>query len=870
MLSLYEITKDYDIGNEKVHALRGLSVSFRKNEFVSILGPSGCGKTTLLNIIGGLDQYTSGDLSINGVSTKNYSHRDWDSYRNHSVGFVFQSYNLIPHQSVLANVELALTLSGVSKKERREKAKAVLEKVGLGNQIHKRPNQLSGGQMQRVAIARALINDPSILLADEPTGALDSDTSVHIMDLLKEVAKDRLVIMVTHNPELAQEYSTRIIRLLDGRIVGDTMPYEAREDVVDTRKQKKPSMSFFTALSLSLNNLLTKKARTVLISFAGSIGIIGIALILSLSNGVQLLINRMQTETLSSYPITLEKTSVDFSSMMNMGTALRDDSPREENHIYSVNVMTGMMDSMLTGSKTNHLSEFKEYLESGKSGIPELTTDIAYTYDTPLNIYHIREDGTFVQTNPNHLMTDLGLMNDSSSMMTSSMSLDVWTRLSDNEDLLASQYEVIAGHMPENYNEVVLLVNEENEITDFSLYSMGLIDVKPLQENLMKAAQGEEAVIDTELKSFSYEDILSVEFKLLVNPEIYAKQDNKWEDRSEDQAYMLSLLNNSETIRIVGILRPAENATTAAISGTLGYKSELMTHLLDRVQGSEIVRQQLAEPSIDVFSGLPFSTPGEEKSYTMAELQAYVPTLPEEQQAEVQMYLTQMLGSGMDEDTAATRIMSSMLSSGSNNSYEGNLTKLGVSDPDDPSAILLYPLDFHAKDDISELIETYNAQQQQEEDRLTYTDYIGLMISSITTIINAVSYILIAFVSVSLIVSSIMIGIITYISVLERIREIGVLRAIGASKRDISRVFNAETLTIGFCAGLLGIGTTLLMLIPINAVIEYLTDLSHVAILPATGAIALVVISMFLTFIAGLIPARIASKKDPVIALRSE
>ena len=870
MLSLYEITKDYDVGNEKVHALRGLSVSFRKNEFVSILGPSGCGKTTLLNIIGGLDQYTSGDLNINGVSTKDYSHRDWDAYRNHSVGFVFQSYNLIPHQSVLANVELALTLSGVSKKERREKAKAVLEKVGLGDQIHKRPNQLSGGQMQRVAIARALINDPSILLADEPTGALDSDTSVHIMELLKEVAKDRLVIMVTHNPDLAQEYSTRIIRLLDGRIVGDTMPYEAQEDEVDTRKQKKPSMSFFTALSLSLNNLLTKKARTILISFAGSIGIIGIALILSLSNGVQLLINRMQTETLSSYPITLEKTSVDFSSMMNMGTALRDDSPREENRIYSVNVMTGMMDSMLTGTKTNHLSEFKEYLESGESGIPELTTDIAYAYETPLNIYHIRDDGTYVQTNPNHLMTDLGLMNDSGNlMMSGSMSLDVWTRLSDNEDLLASQYDVIAGHMPENYNEVVLMVSDENEITDFSLYSMGLIDVKPLQENLMKAARGEEAVIDTELKSFSYADILSIEFKLLVNPEIYGKVDNKWEDRSEDEAYMLSLLNSSETIRIVGILRPAENATTSAVSGLIGYQSELMTHLLQRVKDSEIVRQQLADPATDVFSGLPFATPGEEKSYTMAELQAYVPTLPEEQQAEIQMYVTQMLGAGMDEDTAANRIMSSMLSSGSNNSYEGNLSLLGVSDPDDPSAILLYPIDFEAKDDISDLIEEYNAKQA-EEDRLTYTDYIGLMISSITTIINAVSYILIAFVSVSLIVSSIMIGIITYISVLERIREIGVLRAIGASKRDISRVFNAETLTIGFCAGLLGIGTTLLMLIPINAIIEYLTDLSHVAILPGVGAVALVVISMFLTFIAGLIPARIAANKDPVIALRSE
>ena len=872
MLSLHNITKDYDLGDAKVAALRGISVNFRKNEFVSILGPSGCGKTTLLNIIGGLDTYSSGDLRIKGVSTKEYRNRDWDAYRNHSVGFVFQSYNLIPHQSVLANVELALTLSGVSRKERRERARQVLEKVGLGDQLHKRPNQLSGGQMQRVAIARALINDPTILLADEPTGALDSDTSVQVMELLKEVAKDRLVIMVTHNPELAKEYSTRIIQLLDGRITHDSMPCTDEEaQSHGEKKQKKISMSFFTALSLSLNNLLTKKARTILISFAGSIGIIGIALILSLSNGVQLLIDRMERETLSSYPLVLEKTSVDLSSMMNMESALRDEVDRQTDRIYSVNVMTGMMDSMLTGSKTNHLSDFKEYLESGESGINELVSDIAYSYDTPLNLYHIRQDGSYVQTNPNQLMTDLGLMPEgsSSSMMSANMSPNVWNRLSSNKELLSTQYDVIAGRMPESYDEVVLLVSQDNEITDFSLYSLGLIDSAILKENLAKAARGEEATIDTQLRSYSYEEILDITFKLLVNTDVFAKENNQWVDKSADGAYMMSVLTGSEDIRVVGILRPAEDATAGAVSGMIGYTEELMSHLIQKVRDSSIAREQMASPDVDVFTGLPFVTSDQEKVYTMEELQAYCATLPEAQQQEIAGYVQQMMASGLDETAAATRIMHSIVSGAEGASYEGNLQKLGVSDPDEPSAISLYPIDFEAKDEISDLITEYN-RLQSEEKQLTYTDYIGLMISSITTIINAVSYILIAFVSVSLVVSSIMIGIITYISVLERIREIGILRAIGASKRDISRVFNAETLSIGFTSGVLGIGTTLLLLIPINKIIEALTELSGVAVLPPQGGIILVIISMFMTFLAGLIPARIAANKDPVIALRTE
>ena len=871
MLTLQNITKDYSLGDSVVTALRGVNVSFRKNEFVSILGPSGCGKTTLLNIIGGLDRYTSGDLIIDGISTKKYKDRDWDAYRNHSVGFVFQSYNLIPHQNVLSNVELALTLSGVSKKERRVKAKAVLEKVGLGDQLNKRPNQLSGGQMQRVAIARALVNDPSILLADEPTGALDSETSVQIMDLLKEVAKDRLVIMVTHNPELAEEYSTRIIRLLDGKIIDDTAPYqEVQEPNKEKIKTKKPSMSFFTALALSLNNLLTKKARTILISFAGSIGIIGIALILSMSNGVQLLINRMERETLSSYPITLERTSVDLSSMMDMGTALRDDTPRPDGSIYSVNVMTGMMDTMIQGSKTNNLSEFKAYLESGTSGIEDLTSDIAYTYETPLNIYRVNSNGTYMQTNPNSLMTDLGLMTETSSMIPTSMTmgLDVWARLTDNEDLLATQYDVVAGRMPEKYNEVVLLVSPENEITDFSLYSLGLRDSSKLKETLMAAAKGETVEIDTETQAYSFEEILSLEYKLLVNTDVYVKEASGWVDKSSEDAFMLTLLNQSESIRVVGIIRPAEDATTAAVTGLIGYRSDLMTHLLEKVNTAPIVLEQKSHPETDVFSGAPFSTADLKEFYTPEELQAYAATLPEDKQAELMGYYSQLMAAGFDEIQAATQLMASIYTP-SDGSYEENLSKLGVADPDDPSGILLYPIDFEAKDDISRIIDEYN-QDKDEAQRLVYTDYIGLMISSITTIINAVSYILIAFVSVSLIVSSIMIGIITYISVLERTREIGVLRSIGASKRDISRVFNAETLTIGLTAGLFGIGLTVFLLWPINAIIEHLTDLKNVAVLPPEGAVALILISMLLTFIAGLIPARIASKKDPVIALRSE
>ncbi len=875
MLELKNITKDYPVGDSAVHALRGVSVRFRENEFVSVLGPSGCGKTTLLNIIGGLDRFSAGDLMINGVSTKEFRDRDWDSYRNHRVGFVFQTYNLIPHQSVLANVELALTLSGVSQKERRARARDVLEQVGLGDQLSKKPNQLSGGQAQRVAIARALVNNPSILLADEPTGALDSETSLQIMELLKQVAQDRLVIMVTHNPELANAYSTRVLRLLDGKIVGDTMPCEggAEDKRAAKKKDGKTSMSFFTALSLSLQNLMTKKTRTLLIAFAGSIGIIGIALILSMSNGSQQLINRMERETLSSYPLTLERASVDFSSMMTMGSEEPQDGlQRDDAHIYSENVMSNMIDSMVRGSKVNNLSAFKAYLDSGESGIEALTSDIAYTYSTPLNLYRLDDGGSVTQVNPNPLFADLGVMPEGSdgtmSMGMFQMSTDVWVQLTSNTDLLDTQYDLLSGRLPQSYNEVVLLVDEDNRVTDFTLYSLGLLDTAALQAQLAAAAKGEEVTIDTSAHVYDFDELLGLQFKLLTNTDLFVQENGLWTDKSGDAPYLLSILTQSEDISVVGILKPAADATAKVQTGVIGYRADLMSHLLEKVNTSQIVLAQKADPTTDVFTGLPFPD-GAPKAYTMDELNAFIAAQEPAAQQELTGYVEQLRAAGTPEDAIATQLMNSALSGTAQASYENNLKRMGSADPDDPDAILLYPVDFEAKDKIAKLIDGYN-KGLPEDEKLVYTDYVGLMISSVTTIIDAVSYILIAFVAVSLVVSSIMIGIITYISVLERTREIGVLRSIGASKRDISRVFNAETLTIGFVAGAIGIGITLLLILPINAIIEHLSELASVASLPTGGAVILVAISMLLTFIAGLIPSRIASKKDPVIALRTE
>ena len=870
MLKLENIKKDYITGDTTVHALKGVSVEFRKSEFVSILGQSGCGKTTLLNIIGGLDRYTSGELYIGGRATSDFRDRDWDNYRNHSVGFIFQSYNLIPHQSVLSNVELALTLTGVPRAERRRRAAEALEKVGLADQFNKKPNEMSGGQMQRVAIARALVNDPEILLADEPTGALDSETSVQIMELLKEISKDRLVIMVTHNPELAKRYSTRIIRLLDGNITDDTMPYSGGEGEKTAGKSgKRPSMSFLTALSLSLNNLMTKKARTFLTAFAGSIGIIGIALILSLSNGVNAYIARVEEETLSSYPITIEQAGMDVSQLVSDLMGKNEPSgDREDGKIYSNNVMTEMMSTMVNGISANNLSELKKHIEK-TSAFSDNTSEIEYKYSTVMNIYD--EKGNRV--NPNTVFSTVfpeGQSSGSGNMqMSSSFSnTEVWTRLFENKEFLKKQYDVIAGRMPEKYNEIVLAVDKNNQISDYALYSLGLKDSAELEE-MMKKAQAGEKIEPTAEVSYSYDDILGLKFKLLCNTDYFEKNaDGTWSDKTEDSLYVSSKLNTAaEDITVVGIIRPADSSVANQTSGFVGYPESLMEHLINRVNDSEIVKAQKAEPEKNVFTGRPFETDADNMTYE--QLTAYIATLPEKEQAEYNAYISQMTAAGQTKEQITEQFKAAIKEKSNNATYDGNLKLMGVSSLDEPSVINIYPKDFEAKEKISDLITEYNKGVGDAE-KITYTDYIGLMLSSVTTIINAISYILIAFVSISLIVSSIMIGIITYISVLERTKEIGVLRAMGASKKDVSRVFNAETLIVGFAAGAIGIAVTLLLLIPINAIIAAITDISGLAVLPIAGGVALVVISMLLTLIAGLFPSKVAAKKDPVTALRSE
>ena len=867
MLKLVNIRKNYYAGSTTVEALNGVSIEFRKNEFVSVLGQSGCGKTTLLNIIGGLDKYTEGDLIINGKSTKLFKDRDWDNYRNHSIGFIFQSYNLIPHQSVLSNVELALTLSGVSKAERRRRASEALDKVGLSDQKNKRPNEMSGGQMQRVAIARALVNNPEILLADEPTGALDSETSVQIMDLLKEIAKDRLVIMVTHNPELAQKYSTRIVRLLDGKIIDDTMPYSSENDECEEKKsEKRPSMSFLTALSLSLNNLMTKKARTFLTSFAGSIGIIGIALILSLSSGVNAYIKNVEENTLASYPISIEKTGMDISSLVS---DLMDEhevvEETEPDRIYSNNIMTEMMSTMVNGLSSNNLALLKKHIEE-TDAFDKNSSEIEYKYSTVMNIYDEKGD----KVNPNTVFSTLfGEDSASSSYQTASAfsNTEVWNRLFDNKEFLENQYEVVAGRFPENYDEIVLVVDKNNRISDYTLYSLGLKDSKELEEMMQKAMNGEK-IEPTEQVSYSYDDILNLKFRLLCNTDYFEKKaDGLWADKTDDELYVQSKLSDALQISVVGILRPSEDSLSTGTSGFVGYTSELMEHLINQVNDSEIVKTQKENPDVNVFTGLPFTTDETEMSFE--QITEYISSLPQEEQAEYSAYIQQMQSSGMTEEEIAERFNSAIKGQSDSATYSDNLSLMGVSDLNEPSVINIYPNSFEAKENISALIDEYNASAD-ESDKITYTDYIGLMLSSVTTIINAISYILIAFVSISLIVSSIMIGIITYISVLERTKEIGILRAMGASKRDVSRVFNAETLIVGFVAGAIGILVTLLLLIPINAIIELITDISGLAALPVVGGIILVVISMLLTLVAGIFPSRVAAKRDPVTALRTE
>jgi len=997
MLYLKKITKNYIAGDTTVAALKGIDIQFRENEFVSILGPSGCGKTTLLNIIGGLDKYTDGDLFIREVSTKEYTDSDWDTYRNHSIGFVFQTYNLIPHQTVLSNVELALTLSGVSKTERTRRAIAALEKVGLSDQLYKKPNQMSGGQMQRVAIARALVNNPDILLADEPTGALDTETSVQIMELLKEISADKLVIMVTHNPDLAEKYSTRIVRLLDGEIIDDTNPYtpqssdeqepsvtESQDNIKKAKgrkRAKKPSMSFFTAISLSFNNLLTKKARTVLTSFAGSIGIIGIALILALSNGIQVYINTIQRETLSSYPITIQAETVDMTEFVNimMGINLENNEHKLDK-VYSSPVLKKLINSMTNAKvNSNNLTAFKKYLESGDSELDGLISTIDYSYDIDFNVFFKDKNGKIIESDAMKLMQEamgMGINTDSlyqnTTLGVGMTEFPVYAELLSGRDgalvndLVYEQYDIISGKWPTSYNEVVLIVNENNEISDFALLALGLTTMEEAEGTWQSIGEGES--LDTEVKSWSYEEILGLTYKLVPSCNFYGKVggEDAYVDLRTTETGLTILYEGKDaiTLKVSGIIRPNPDASTTMLNGSIGYTEALTDKIIELTDNSEIVKTQLANPETDIITGLPFKTENytepaaEEKKAAFTD---YLKTLTVAKKAQLykdiaslptQDYIDQAVSSqmqgltreyietmlldayieetGMDkqavEDYMAnltdeqlfeqvelqlTEIIKSEYAKGvlaqlsnypetqlsvlldntiskytldefvyvydnhmpatvSDSTLENNLSLLGVVSKDSPSIINIYAETFENKDAIAEKIAEYNSSVS-DDDKISYTDYVALMMSSITTIIDVVSYVLIAFVSISLVVSSIMIGIITYISVLERTKEIGILRAIGASKRDVSRVFNAETLIIGFSAGVIGILTTLLLCIPINMIIRALSGIQNIsAALPLGAAVILVLISMLLTFIAGLIPSGVAAKKDPVEALRSE
>ncbi len=1013
MLKLINITKNYGVGEaDTVRALQGISIEFRKTEFVSILGQSGCGKTTLLNIIGGLDRYTDGDLVINGRSTKEYCDHDWDTYRNHSIGFVFQSYNLIPHQTVLSNVELALTLSGVSKQERRKRAVAALEKVGLRDQINKKPNQMSGGQMQRVAIARALINDPEILLADEPTGALDSETSEQVMELLKEVANDRLVIMVTHNPDLAEKYSTRIIKVLDGKVIDDSNPYDSSTEAVatakaeaptETAKQKKKhkpkkekgtSMSFFTALSLSLNNLLTKKGRTFMTSFAGSIGIIGIALILSLSSGFKAYIDKVQEDTLSSYPITILAEEADMAALFqSMAENAEDRENRENDKVYANTDMYDMMNALFNSdSKQNDLKTFKAWLDSGESGIEKYTTAIQYGYSTALDVYVSDTSNGVLEANDYMaLFGDISgtegteAMGSGAMSMMSGSSVSIFTEMISKKDgtgindLIFEQYELVDGekmHWPTEKNQVVLVVNEYNEISESFLYALGLLDREELGTVWRKIMAGEK-VEDIDISTnWTYEDLLGLKFKLILPTDKFQGLDtdsdgvnDRWVDMSADESFMKLLLASAEELEVVGIVRPKADAVSTVLQNSaVAYTKELTDWYIERLSQSDLVKYQLENKDTDIFTGLPFMTEipdSDEKKaenfrlwfskldtakqievYThiastpdTATLQGLVanemakyPTRDVQEDFVIALYTQQAAGgsdTGMTEENIRS-MLSSMTDSGmydlvyqtvtemvkgqyaatqaarlkamseaavtaemeaiintdnipeesrfyditaelrySESTLTENLKTIGYSDESEPSTINIYAATFEDKDNIAALIEKYNSGRA-EENQISYTDYVAIMMSSISTIIDIISYVLIAFVSISLVVSSIMIGIITYISVLERTKEIGILRSIGASKKDISRVFNAETLIVGFVAGMIGILVTVLLNIPISLIIQSFTDIKGLSALPFGGAVILVAISMGLTLFAGLIPSKVAAKKDPVEALRTE
>jgi len=848
MLELKNVSKIYHTAGLTQKALDGISIKFRENEFVSILGQSGSGKTTMLNLIGGLDNYDSGDLIINGTSTKKYKSRDWDIYRNHRVGFVFQSYNLIPHQTALQNVELALTLSGVGKEERRKRSKAVLKKVGLERQMNKKPNQMSGGQMQRIAIARALVNDPDILLADEPTGALDSETSIQVMNLLKEIAKDKLVIMVTHNPELAEKYSTRIVRLLDGKITDDSNPFDGKEEPVsENKKTRKSKMSMLTALSLSLNNLMTKKGRTILTAFAGSIGIIGIALILSLSNGIQNYINKTEKETLGSYPLTISKESVDISSMLLSFMDSGKEEKYDDDLIHSKNIMGDMFSSITEDVKVNDLASFKKYIENDKKEISDYVTDIVYGYNIQLNLYK-NDLNKITRVNPTTVLDAIGMGTDGvSSVYSGYMSnYDVFTELLENEEFNKSQFDLVAGSWPKEYNELVIILNGNGEISDYTLYSLGLLDQDDLKKQFNNMVSGES--VEFENKTFTKDELLNLSFKLVLNTDFYKKSNGVWIDKSKDDEFMKKIIKNADELKVVGIIKPNEESVSDSGYGLVGYTHSLWEKIVNEINETDIAKEQLKNKDKNIFTGKKFS---ESSSFDMS-------SLTKEQMMAIQKMSKEELASYME-------TMASFASS----TYEQNLTKLGISDLENPDTINIYPKDFDAKEKITDIIDEYN-KDKNEEEQLQYTDMFGLMMSSVSSIVNVVSTVLIAFVAISLIVSSIMIAIITYISVIERTKEIGILRAIGASKKDISRVFNAETLIEGACAGFMGILVTCLINIPVNIIIKNALNISGIASLPYTGAVILIIISIMLTLIAGLIPSRMASKKDPVEALRTE
>jgi len=855
MLQCKNIMKDYVSGDEIVHALKGVSLSFREHEFVSILGQSGCGKTTFLNIIGGLDHYTSGDLIINGKSTKDYSDKDWDTYRNHQVGFVFQSYNLIMHQSVLSNVELALTLTGVNKEKRRKRAIEALNKVGLSDQIHKKPTQMSGGQMQRVAIARAIVNNPDIILADEPTGALDSATSVQIMEILKEISKDKLVIMVTHNPQLADEYSSRIIRLKDGTLVSDSNPFNEQEMNVDTSVLKRPDMSFKMACSLSLNNLMTKKARTFLTSFAGSIGIIGIALIMSLSHGMQSYIDQMENDTMASYPIEIQANSSDMSTLMTTMMGMKKKTEEhKDSKIYSRPYVEDVLES-LSSSKKNNLSAFKSYIESSKGKKFRKTAKaIEYDYNLNLQVYNENTDSGLVQVSPNGLLDKLGMSDmmsiQSQFMDSSAMTNDqVWLSLPESKKLRDDEYQLVEGKWPTNYNEVALEVDENNEITDYALYSLGLLDQDELVKNYQKILNGEtDKISKTNLKSYSVDDILNLKFRLVLNSDLYQKVNGLWINQSENESYMKGVVSKSPEIKVVGIIKPSDSTVSQPTMGGVYYTKAMEEYVTSKTENSQIVKEQKANPNINIFTQAEFAS-GQKMSMS---------NLTNEQMMQLSSMSQEELMNYMN--TYNENI---------NATYDSNLTKLGVVDYSNPTKISLYASSFDGKEKLSDLITDYN-KKQTKSNVITYNDFIGTMLSSVTSVVNIISYVLIAFVSVSLIVSSIMIGIITYISVLERTKEIGILRSIGASKKDITRVFNAETFIIGLISGVLGILITLVLNFPICMVVENMTGVAHIAKLPVNGAVFLILVDLVLTILAGLIPSKIASKKDPVEALRSE